>query len=296
MEENKLVQFRDVLKILRSSSKIKIGFLTVLGFVVVALSAPLINQIRLNGVNPYLTGLFDPWLPPSWEHPLGTELYGRDVLALILSGLGYTLVIGFLAGSVATIIGVSLGLIAGYKGGIVDDALRAFTDGMLVIPTWPILIALCLYMQNVSIFTVAFVLAVFSWPASCRRIRAQVVSLKERPYVEFARVVGLGHIEIVFREIMPNLLPYVGVGFASAIVGSMLAEAGMEMMGFGPVGVCTLGMFMNWAINWGSMARGLYHLIIPPIMVFVILFVAFNLINIGLDDYYNPRLREVTGK
>ncbi len=258
--------------------------------------APQINRLMLGpDIDPMSVGSFSRYEKPSAERPLGTDYFGRDVLALLLMALRFSLTIGFLAGVFATIFGSSIGLIAGYFGGRVDNVLRTVTDVILVIPTLPLLLTISAYVPRINILTMAVLLSVFSWPFSARSIRAQVLSLRERQYVDLARISGLSEIEIVFQEIMPNLLPYLGVALSTSVVGAILAEFGLEVIGLGPGNISTLGLMINWAIGWGSMTLGNWHLIFAPAGMLVLIFLSLNLINIGLEQAFNPRLRQASG-
>jgi peptide/nickel transport system permease protein len=164
---------------------------------------------------------------------------------------------------------------------VLDTVLRSGTDMILVIPTYPLLVTLSAYVRSLDVITMALLLAAFSWPFAARTIRAQVMSLGNRPYIDLAKLSGQSDFQIIFQEILPNLLPYLGVGYATATVGAILAETAMELIGLGPSGIATLGLIINWAIGWGVMTLGFWQLL--------------NMINIGLDEAFNPRLKRVTG-
>jgi peptide/nickel transport system permease protein len=205
------------------------------------------------------------------------------------------LTIGFVAGSIDILIALTIGFFAGYKGGLVDHALRSVTDALLVIPTWPLVIFLTLYLRQIDIISISVIIGVFGWPGVTRLLRSQVLSVKERSYVELAKLSGENDLEIIFKEIAPNVLPYIGVGFASSILSAMMVETGFRMLiGVGPINLVTLGYLVNLAINQGFLTTRLYA-IIPPILFLVLIFVSLNLVNIGLDDAYNPRLKKITG-
>jgi len=275
------------------SIRLNVGIMLIGLIALTALLQPFLNQLIIGDEDPLLVGEFDLYLPPSQQHPLGTDRLGRDALALVLMGLRLSLMVGVLAGSSATAIGVTVGCIAGYKGGIFDNILRSTTDTILVIPSFPILIVLAAYVQGLGIPTMALLLAVFSWPQAARIIRSQVMSLKQRAYVEMARMSGLGDFAIIFKEIMPNLLPYIGVSFANSIMTTILAETGMRLLGLGPSRQATLGLVVSWAMGWGVLALGKWNLIFPAILCLVLIFVALNFVNMGLEETYNPRLRRV---
>lgn len=263
--------------------------------VLVALAQPWLNHLLIGDINPITMGSFKAYLPPSAEHWLGTDRWGRDWMAQLLLGLRYSLLIGAIAGLAATFVGILFGFVAGYKGGRLDSFLRTGTDMVLVIPSWPLLVTLSAYIPKLTIPIMALLLALFSWPWAARTIRSQVMSLKGRPYVDLAIATGMGDLEIIFTEILPNLLPYLGVSLASSMVGAILAEVGLELIGLGPGDITTLGLMINWATRWGALALGKWQMVFAPVVMLVLIFVSLNLINMGLEQAYNPRLREVTG-
>lgn len=284
------------MRILFQSKLLLVGVSILLFLILVAIFQPVINQALIGDTNPVSMGTYESYLPPSSEHWLGTDRWGRDWMAQLVLGLRYSLVIGALAGFVATFIAVIFGFVAGYKGGVIDNTLRTFTDMVLVIPSWPILVTLAAYIQGLSIPLMALLLAMFSWPFGMRTIRSQVLSLRAQPYVDLARVSNLKDMEIIFQELIPNLLPFLGVALASSTVGAILAETGLELIGLGPGGnVITLGLMVNFALSWGSLALGKFELLFAPVIVLVLIFVSLNLINMGLEEVFNPRLKRITG-
>jgi peptide/nickel transport system permease protein len=188
-----------------------------------------------------------------------------------------------------------MAFVAGYKGGAVDGVLSTVTDMVLVVPSFPLLIALSAYTSNVGIVEVGLMLAAFSWPFAARTIRSQVLSLRARPYVELAKVSKLRDIEIICYELLPNMLPYIGVGFASSALGAIFALVGLEVIGLGPGETIDLGKIIFSAMTTGAMTLGAWPMFVAPIVLLTLLFAALNLINIGLEEIYNPRLRGVAG-
>jgi len=286
---------RGVKGIWNSSNKLKIGLLIILFFVVVAvLNEPIVRMIG-RGKDPIETAAYMPWQLPNRTNWLGTDRYGRDILALAVKGLAASLQVGAVAGLISTFIGVLVAFLAGYKGGRVDSILSGVADMFLVVPSLPILIVLSAYVTNLNLFTIGLILAIFSWALAARVIRSQVLSLRTRPYVELAKVNNMGDLEIIFQELVPNLLPFIAVGFANAVLGSIFALVGLEVIGLGPSNVIDLGLMLNWAIGWGTLSLGMWPLFVTPIFILGMLFFAVNLINIGLEETYNPRLRKVAG-
>jgi peptide/nickel transport system permease protein len=280
----------------RRSTYFRVGILLLALLIAIALLQPWLNDWLIGETDPISMGSFEDYLEPSADHLLGTDRWGRDVAALVVLGLRYSLLIAALAGVAATAIGIVTGFVAGYKGGRIDSVLRTFTDMVLVIPSLPLLVTLAAYIPRVNVLTMALLLAAFSWPFTSRVIRSQVLSLKERPYVDLAKTSGMRDSEIIFAEILPNLLPYLGVSLAISMGAAMLAEIGLQLIGLGPGNINTLGLMINWSIRWGALGLGKWPMVFAPILCLVLIFVALNLINIGLEQAFNPRLRAVTGQ
>ncbi|MEM3478763.1 MAG: ABC transporter permease [Candidatus Bathyarchaeia archaeon] len=278
----------------KSTLTFKIGFFILLSLVTLAVLEPYINNYLLRGRSSTEIGLFPKLLPPSLEHPLGTDHFGRDIFSLQLTGLRYSLIIGLLAGGIATLIAVVIATASGYLGGKVDGALNAMTNSVLVIPTLPILLAIAAYIR-MDLLMMSFTLSIFSWPWPTRVIRAQILSLKERPYIDLAKVSGLNSVEIMFFEILPNLMPFIGVGFANAVIGAMIAETGLRLIGLGPGDIPSLGLLLFWSMGFGAIAQGYYQLVFAPAILLILIFISLNLVNIGLEDMFNPRLKRITG-
>jgi len=234
------------------------------------------------------------WLPMTAEHPLGTDGHGRDLLTDYLAGLRTTLYIGFLAGMIASSVGILVGFLSAYKGGWVDAVLLTFTNMLIVIPQYPILVAIAMVTPELGVASMAVILAFFSWAYSARTIRAQVMTMKERPYVELARVSGQNDWAIIFTEILPNLTPYLLMGFAFSVVGAMVAEVGIEALGLGPSNIITLGLMINFANGWGVYSMKRLEILLIPVGALVLIFMAITMINRGMEEYLNPRLQKVT--
>lgn len=228
---------------------------------------------------------------PSWEHPMGTESNGRDMLAVLLVGAPRSLWIGLIAASIGMFIGIILGFTAGYLGGWVDAVIRTISDSIIVIPALAVLIVIAAYVRTVSIESMALLLALFAWPAPTRYIRAQVLSMRERGYVNMARISGASSFDIMFKEMMPNMLPYLAASFTGNVSGAILAAASLEALGLGPTRIPTLGMTIFYAIRAAAILRGMWWWWGPPILILIILFSGLFLMNIGLDEIANPRLR-----
>jgi peptide/nickel transport system permease protein len=231
----------------------------------------------------------------SWRNPLGTDADGRNILALTVTGLWTSLKVGFLAGIMSTVIGVIIAFFAAYRGGILDAILRTITDTFLVVPALPLLIAFTGFAKTVSLFEVCVILAIFSWAGAARAIRSQVLSLRTRGYVDLAKMTKEGTVEIVFTELIPNMFPYIALGMSLSAIGAIFFLASLEIIGLGPSSLIDLGWMINAAKSSGAFTLGDWPLFIAPIVAIALLFGALNMINIGLDEVFNPRLRKVAG-
>ncbi len=278
----------------RTSGKFKFGVLLLAIFLFLAVAGPLFYRPIIGKISPARPGAFGRWLPPSSKHPLGTDGHGRDLLTDYLAGLRTTLYIGFLAGIIASSVGILVGFLSAYKGGWVDSVLLTLTNMLIVIPHYPILVAIAMVTPELGVASMAAILALFSWAYSARTIRAQVMTMKERPYVELAKVSGQGDWAIIFTEILPNLTPYLLMGFAFSVVGAMVAEVGIEAIGLGPSNIITLGLMINFANGWGVYSMGRLEVLLIPVSALVLIFMAITMINRGMEEYLNPRLQKVT--
>lgn len=287
--------FRSFSRIWNVSTKFRIGMSILVVLIALAASNRLISQLLFGEVDPLAMGAAGPWQIPSPDHWLGTDRYGRDLFIMTLQGLLISLEVAVVAGLLSTVVGVIVAFVAGYRGGTVDGVLSTTTDMFLVVPSFPLLLTLSAYVRRISLLDVSILLAIFSWPFAARTIRAHVLSLRSRPYVELARVTNLSDLEIIFQELVPNLLPYIGVGFASSALGAIFALVGLEVIGLGPGNLIDLGLMINWAITWGALSLGAWPIFVAPVVVLSLLFISVNLINIGLEEVYNPRLRGTAG-
>ncbi len=274
-----------------SNPKLTLGIILAAVLLFLAVFGPAIAQARFPGVDAASYGTFIRLLPPSPEHPLGTDADGRDTVAALLISVRPSLLIGLIGGLVATFIGILLGLVSGYAGGWVDTILRTFINMVLVIPSVPIFLILAAFIQHWELSTMALLLGAFGWPYVARVIRAQALSLREREYVNLARITGESKLEIVFFEILPGLLPYIGLCLAGATVGAMLTESGLRLIGVGAWELPTLGMMMARNMTAGALGIKMYALVLIPAALLILAFLSLNLINMGLEERFNPRLR-----
>lgn len=236
-----------------------------------------------------------PNLSPSLEYLLGTDAGGRDLLAVMVTGTPLTLRVGFLAGAVGLGIGIILGFLAGYFGGLVDTLIRGAADVLLTVPGLLFLVVLATSLRTaVTVDMMALVVASLAWMLPTRTIRSQVLSMRERAYVQVARLSGMRDLEIIARELLPNLLPYLAASFVSAVAAAVLASIGLEALGLGPQNEPTLGMTIYWALYYTSLLRGMWWWWAPPIAMIVLIFLGLFLVSMGLDRIANPRMWRVS--
>lgn len=282
-------------RLLRESPRLVVGIIILAILILMAVLEPVVNSARLHGMLSTEIGNFDLNQPVSWAHPLGTDNFGRDVLALQFTGLRNSIFIGLIAGGLATAVAVILATAGGYLGGRTEAIITVFSNSVIVIPSWPIVAILVLFVFRPNAFFLALVLAFFGWAGSTRVIMPQIRSLRERPFVDLARVTGFGSWSIMFKEIVPNFLPYIVLGFTFAVVNAIYAETGLRLIGLGPATTVSLGQLINWALTNGALAQGYYIVALSPIVMLVLLFASLNFINFGLEEVYNPRLKKITG-
>jgi peptide/nickel transport system permease protein len=233
-----------------------------------------------------------PDMPPNPLAPLGSESNGRDMLAVMIVGTPLTLKIGLIAAVIGLGIGIFLGFTAGYFGGAWDATVKGLCDVILPIPALAVLVVVAsTIQQTLTSGVMALIIACLAWMWPTRTIRAQVLSMRERSYIEVARLSGLSGPEIVIRELVPNLLPYLGASLVAATGAAILAAIGLEALGLGPQNEPTLGMTIFWANYYGAILRGMWWWWMPPIIVIIVVFVGLFLISSGLDEIANPRLR-----
>lgn len=229
---------------------------------------------------------------PSRQYPLGTDARGRDVLAQLMFGTRTSLFIGVVAASISLAVGVLIGVISGYKGGIVDELLMLTTNIMLAFPVILLLLLLAVFVPARGRSIVAVLIGLTSWPWLARAVRAQIMSLKERQFVFLSKMSGYGSTRIALVELLPNMFSYVVMAFVLLMSGAVLAEAGMSMIGVGLTEGTSLGIMLFWGQMFEAVRRGLYWWFIPPGVILVILATSLLLLSTALDEYFNPRLRE----
>lgn len=232
-----------------------------------------------------------PEQPPSNLFPLGTDSWGRDLLALLLSGIKSSLYIGLTAALIAVAIGVVIGVISGFKGGLTDSSLMLLTDIVLVLPSILLMILIAAYLKERNPLLVALMIGLTSWPWVARAVRSQMLSLRTREFVYMSRMAGLSDTRIIFSDLVLNMASYTFMAFVLLMSGAMIAEAGLSMIGLGVTRGTSLGMILYWAQLLESVRRGLWWWFIPPGLCLVALAASLLLLSTALDEYFSPRLK-----
>ncbi len=227
---------------------------------------------------------------------LGTDNFGRDVLTELVSATLTSLKIGFIAGVIATIIGLMLGLLSGYLGGVIDDFIMFITNLFTVIPGF-ILLILISYSVGESargVTMVATIIGLTSWTWTARSVRSQVISLRNRDHVNLSKLSGHSLLRIILTDILPYIASYVVMAFILQVSSGILAEAQLSMLGLGPATtkVSTLGLMMSWAMSYSAHLNGAWWAFFPVILVIALISFSLNLMNTGLDQVFNPQLRD----
>ena len=231
---------------------------------------------------------------PSWADPLGTDFQGVSILAEIVLGARSVLGVGIGAAFFIVLIGATVGLTAGYAGGWVDTGLMRFTDIFLAIPTFPLLLVLASILNSSSAWMMVVILSVVSWGGLARAIRSQVLTLRERDFVEAARGLRLRSGVIARRVILPNMLSYVAMNFMVSITGAIYAEVGLLFLGIAPFSPINWGVMMNLAEGTAGAlytSRSILY-VLSPILAILLLQASIVLLLGGLDELFNPRLRK----
>ena len=231
---------------------------------------------------------------PSIAHPFGTDRQGRDLLATMVAGTPLTLRIGFIAGLLGVGIGAILGFASAYYRGGLDAAIRGVVDIGLTVPGLLVLILIAVSLRRgLTVNQMAIIVASLAWLNPARTIRAQVLSLRERGYVEVARLSGMSGPEIIVKELMPNLLPYLAATLVNSVSSAILASVGLEVLGLGPIDSPTLGMTLYWVNFNAALINGWWWWWTAPITIILVVFLGLFFLTVGLDEIANPRLRRV---
>jgi peptide/nickel transport system permease protein len=273
------------LQVFVRNRKAAVGLAIVLLYVVIAILAPVIVDF-----DP-MKRIARPHEAPSAEHILGSTRMGRDVFAQLIWGTRTSLFIGFLAGAIVTVIGVALGITAGYFGGWVDEIINFLTNVALVIPQLPLLLVLAAFIGQTSPITIALIIGLTSWAWGARVTRAQTMSLRRREFIQASELIGEPAWRMVAVELMPNLLSIIGFNFIGSVIYTIITQATIEFLGLGNPMAVSWGVMLYNAQTSSAMAIGAYWEVLAPCAAVALIGNGLSLLNFGVDEISNPRLR-----
>ena len=232
--------------------------------------------------------------PPSLKYPFGTDFFGRNMLAAMVMGMWQTAVIGVIAGGLGTFIGVVLGFVSAYFGGWIDATIRTVCQILTPIPVLliQVVIAGSLDKRDVTILTMAFIVVLLAWMGPTLVIRSQVLTMKERQFVSVAKLSGVSDMGIIFKEILPNLLPFIAAAFVGQVFSAVFASFYLAVLGLGPLREPLLGNIIWAAQLQGAFFNGWWWWPIAPSVAMILILGSLALINMGLDELANPRVRK----
>jgi len=267
------------------NKKFLAGFTTLLIVVLLGVVGPIVYP-----VDPFET-IGPSESPPNSKYPLGTDLYGRDILAQFLQGIRNSLYVGFITAIVAVAIGLIIGTTSAVLGGTADSVLMGFTNIVMAIPSYFLALIIAATNPVRTLELVGLFIGITSWPWFARAIRAQLLSLKEREYVYLSRMAGYRWLKIAFADLLPGVASYTVMAAITFMGIGIGGEAFLTMIGLGPSRVSTIGIMLFWAFSMEAHRRGVWWWWVPPGMILILILTALYLMNIGLDEVFNPRLR-----
>ncbi len=283
---NKKSKLSSVMTFLKNSPKFTLGISLILIVLILTMFAPVFTTYdpltRFEGM--YHT-------PPSAEHILGTTSLGRDVFAQTLYGGRQSIMVGLLAATITTSLGMLVGISAGYLGGMFDSVVSTLTNIMMVIPTIVLLLIIASMMDGVSPLLISIIIGLTSWPWNSRVLRAQTMSIRNRDFVRSAETLGESKFRILFFEIMPNMLSIISSAFVGTLIYSIMAHATLEFIGFGNPDSVTLGTILFNAQNSGAFRSGYFFEVSGAIGLLVMIGMGLTLINFAIDEISNPKLK-----
>ncbi len=270
--------------------KAQVGAVVVALFVLVAIFGPLVAPY-----DPSAQNLTVGAHAPDAAHLLGTTSFGQDVLSQVLVGIRATLVVGVLAGLIATALSVIVGVSAGYLGGWGDEGLSLLSNVFLVLPALPLLVVLLAYLPQNGDTPTILVLGLLGWPWGARVIRAQTLSLRNRDFVAAARETGDAAWRLIFVEIMPNEVSLIAASFVNTVIYAIGTSVALAFLGIADLNQWTLGTMLYWAESQSALQANAWWWFVPPGVLVALLATGLVLLNFGLDELGNPRLRAAAG-
>jgi peptide/nickel transport system permease protein len=287
-----IVRFQKGWKIFILNPLGKAGVILLTIFMLMAIASffiPLLDPMYdpMTGIDP----LIEKSTGPTLIHWLGTDNVGRDLFTQLLEGAKVAFIVGLSSAFISIVLGTVIGMIAGYTGGITDVILMRFADIIMIMPSLVILLILASLFGQFNIWIIVFIIAIMRWPAVSRIIRSQTLSLKSRPFIEASKVAGASNIRIIFRHIMPNVLPLAFLYMTFRVTSAILVEAALSFLGFGDPSQVSWGMMLQWVWKSGHMFQAPYWML-PPGICISLLTLSFYLLGRAMDEVLDPRLRK----
>lgn len=278
--------FRDLWRICRADKSALIGCAVILTYLVVAIVGPIVVHIG------YVRNSNLAYLPPSLKYPLGTDFLGDSVLSEVIVGTRPIVEVGLAAAVMVVVVGVLAGLVSGYLGGVVDQIVMRITDVFLTIPGLPLVIVIASIVRTTDPIVLAGILSIAGWAGLARAVRSQALSLRTRDFIDAAKVQGLPLRNIVARQLLPNIGPYVAIHFLLAVTDAIYAMVGLYLLGVAPISGTNWGIMINLALSQGSLytSRSALYLF-SPMLAIVALQVSLVYFSRAMDKLFNPRLR-----
>jgi peptide/nickel transport system permease protein len=276
------------LSLLLANPKSRFGLVVLAFMILVALIAPWISVD-----NPTDFNILATRQAPSWHHLFGTTDQGSDIFSQVVLGTRRSLILGAAAAVIATTLATTLGILAAYAGGIVDEVVNFLTNVFLVIPTIPLLIVISGYLKARGMTTMILVLGLTLWAFEARILRGQALSLKNRDFVQAAKVAGESTWRIVFGELMPNMISRIAAAFVLVFYIALLVDAGLEFLGLGDTTHVSWGMVLYWAQTNSTVLQGEWWPFLFPGLALVLTVVGLVFLLAGIDEVSNPRLRNI---
>ncbi len=263
-----------------------VGLLGLIGFILLTFVGP--NLVPL----PQESSMTEIYQPPSLAHPLGTDFQGRDIWAQIVHGGKDVLIVACITGLISTAIAVTLGSLSAVLAGIFDSFIMWLTDIWLTIPHFPVLAVLAAFVKLDNVWMLAFILSFLAWPTLARAVRAQVLSLKQRDYVEAARALDLGTRHIIFSEILPNMMSYLAISLVFSMTSAIYAQVALVYLGLVPFATNNWGVMLSLAWTRGAIYyRDALLYIMAPVMAIALFQLSLVWLTRSLEEVFNPRLR-----
>lgn len=275
-----------------ANGKVTFGVVVLGFFVLLALFGQLLLDVF--GLDARANDISAISQPPSPQHLLGTTQFGQDVLAQVVEGARGSMFVGFLSAAIGTLLAILVGVPSGYFRGVTGQALNFVTNLFLVMPVLPLIFVVAGYLQGTGLVMIAVIIGVFGWAGGARTLRAQAMSVSSRDFVQAMRMMGESHTRLIFTEVLPHLYGWIASMFLGGLIGGVMAEAGLAFLGVSDSSAVSWGTMIQAAQQQSAVLRGLWWWLVPPGLCIALVGTAAALINFGVDELANPKLRSAS--